>query len=321
MTFLVEHERQDFAQRGPVTIFGDPNQNREFRTWGYAGEYRLRLLDHTVVTASGRFDDNSHFADVGTYRVAITQELAATGTVLSASHATGQKAPTFFDRFGFASGGLFSPTFVGNSALEPEKSTGYEVGVRQPLLDERVMLSATYFNERLTDEINGFVVDATGTTATAVNLGGNSKRDGVELGAVLEPHPRLTLSGYYTYLDATQLDPAGGRRIDEVRRPRHQGAFALSWRSSGERVTLDLHGSYTGEREDDTFLPPLFVPRRVVLDDYLLVGASGTLALTRHVALQARLENVGDAEYQDVFGFETEGFAAFVGLRIASARD
>ncbi len=321
VTFMVEYERQRFEQRGPVTVFGNPNQNREFRTWGYAGEYRLRLFRHTVLAASGRFDDNSEFADIGTYRVSLTQAFPVSGSLLSVSHATGQKAPTFFDRYGFSSGGLFSPTFLGNSALAPEKSSGYEIGLKQPLLDERLVLSATYFNERLTDEINGFVVDPIGATATAVNLGGTSKRDGIEFAALLKPLPRLVLNASYTYLDATQLDAARGRRVDEVRRPRHQGAFSAGWTSASERLTLDLHASYSGEREDDTFLPPLFAARRVVLDDYVLVGVSGSYALTSTVALQARIENLIDEDYQDVFGFQTDGFAGFLGVRVAFERN
>ncbi len=320
LTLALDYEQQRFRQRGPVTIFGDPNQDRDYQVIGYAGEYRLTLAETTTLGASGRWDDNNAFADVGTYRLSLVQELPRWGTTLSAAYATGQKAPTFYDRFGFSFGGLFSPTFIGNAALEPETSRGWEIGVSQTLLEERLVIGATYFNERLRDEIDGFVVDPVSFTATAVNLDGRSRRDGVELTGHAVLMPRLELRANYTWLDATQPDRAAGGEIEEIRRPRHQVASSLSWTSADRRGSLDLHLTHTGEREDDTFLPPFYAPDRVTLDPYTLLGLSGHYRVSSQMTLFARVENMIDDDYQDVFGFETEGLGAWLGVRFETPR-
>lgn len=320
LTFALDYEQQRFHQRGPVTIFGNPNQDRDYQVIGYAGEYRVTFAEHTTLGASGRWDDSNEFADVGTYRLSLVQDLPRWGTTLSAAYATGQKAPTFFDRFGFSFGGLFSPTFIGNAAVKPETSRGWEIGVTQALLNERVVVGATYFNERLKDEINGFVVDPVSFTATAVNLDGRSRRDGVELTGHAVLTPQLEARANYTWLDATQPDRLGGGEVDEIRRPRHQVASSLAWTSADRRGSVDLHLTHTGAREDDTFLPPLFAANRVTLDPYTLLGLSGRYRVNPQMTLFGRVENMIDDDYQDVFGFETEGLGAWLGVRFETAK-
>ena len=320
LTFALDYEQQRFHQRGPVTAFGNPNQDRQYRVIGYVGEYRVTLADATTLGLSGRWDDSSEFADVGTYRFSLVQDLARWGTTLSAAYATGQKSPTFFDRFGFSAGGLFSPTFIGNQSVKPETSRGWEVGVTQRLLAERLVVGATYFNERLADEINGFVVDPVAFTATAVNLDGSSDREGVEVTANAVLTPQVELRASYTWLDATQPDRAAGGDVDEIRRPHHQVASSASWMSSDRRATIDLHLTHSGAREDDSFLPPFFTPARVSLDAYTLLGLSGRYQVIPHITLLARIENMIDDHYQDVFGFQTEGVSGYLGVRFETPR-
>lgn len=320
LSLAIDYEQQRFHQRGPVTVFGDPNQDRDYQVIGYAGEYRVTFADATTLGASGRWDDNSEFADIGTYRFSLVHDVARWGTTVSAAYATGQKAPTFFDRFGFSFGGLFAPTFVGNTAVKPETSRGWEVGITQAMLAERLVLGATWFDERLEDEIDGFVVDPATFTATAVNLDGQSRRQGLELTGNARLPRGIELRASYTWLDATQPDRVGGGEVDEVRRPRHQFASSASWTSAARRAVLDLHLTHTGEREDDSFLPPFFAPSRVTLDPYTLLGISGRYRVNPQVTLLARVENMLDDDYQEVFGFETEGLSAYLGLRFETPR-
>ena len=141
-------------------------------------ELLLAPFERTSVSLSGRYDDNSDFDDVGTFRATTAWTAEGTGTRLHASFGTGQKAPTFIERYGY-----FPDQFVGNPDLKPEKSTGWEAGVEQPLWNDRVSLGATYFREDLEDEINGFAFDPDTFLFTAENLDGRSKRRGVEVSA------------------------------------------------------------------------------------------------------------------------------------------
>ncbi len=318
LTFGVDYEERYFKQRGPISFGADPNQNRRVDTIGYVGEYRLRLFDATTVSASVRHDDNSDFDSVTTFRVSLSQRVLPWGTVVSGAYGTGQKDPTFFDRFGFSSGGFFP--FVGNGDLEPEKSRGWEVSVRQPLFNERLVLGATYFSERLSDEINGFVIDFATSTSTAANLDGKSHRDGVEIYAEATLTENLAASAGYTYLDANEIDRITGLRSDEVRRPRHSGSASLNYRFYAGRGNVNVHLTHTGQQDDDTFLPPFFARQRVSLSAFTLVGLSGSFAVTDNVSLFARAENVFDDDYQEVFGFDAAGAAVYAGLRFQTSR-
>ncbi|MGE0482976.1 MAG: TonB-dependent receptor plug domain-containing protein [Gammaproteobacteria bacterium] len=316
VTFAVDHEYQRFRQRGPVTVFGDPNQERGMHNTGLTGEYRVTLADQLDLAGSARRDLNSDFRDITTYRASAAWHTPWFGSVVNLAYATGQKAPTFIERFGFASGGLFGPVFIGNGTLDPEHSRGWEVGLRQPLFDGNLQLAATWFEERLEDEIFGFAVDATGTTATAVNQGGTSRRSGFEFEADATLPLGLLLDASYTYLDATELDRVSGLRKDEVRRPNHQASFALDWRSPAGRWKLGSFVTYSGTFEDLTFLPPTFAQQRVRMDGYVLVGGNASVTVARGVEVYARVENALDEHYEELFGFRAPGLAGYAGLRI-----
>src|SRR5690606_34956987 len=144
-----DHEYQRFRQRGPISVFGDPNQERGMHSTGFVGEYRVDVGADLSLGGSVRHDQNSAFRDVTTYRGSASYRLPVLGTVASLAYGTGQKAPTFIERFGFSFGGLFGPTFIGNPALRPEESRGWEAGLTHAFAAERVRLSATWFSERL----------------------------------------------------------------------------------------------------------------------------------------------------------------------------
>lgn len=317
LTFAIDYEERYFKQRGPISFGADPNQDRRIDTVGYVGEYRLRLFNTTTLSGSVRHDDNSDFDNVTTFRVSLSQRISPWGTVLSGAYGTGQKDPTFFDRFGFSAGGFFP--FVGNSNLKPEKSRGWELSVRQPLFDERLVLGGTYFSERLTDEINGFVVDFATSTSTAENLNGKSHRDGVEIFAEATLTANLAASAAYTYLDANEIDRTSGLRSDEVRRPRHSGSASLNYRFYAGRGNVNFHLTHTGQQDDDTFLPPFFARQRVSLSSFTLLGLSASFDVTDNISLFGRAENILDDDYQEVFGFDAAGAAVYAGLRFRTS--
>jgi vitamin B12 transporter len=51
------------------------------------------------------------------------------------------------------------------------------------------------------------------------------------------------------------------------------------------------------------------------LDEYWLVNVAASYELSPGVALYGRVENALDQDYQQVFGYETAGIAAYAGLR------
>jgi vitamin B12 transporter len=309
LTFAVDREELEFSQRGPASFFGDPNQDQAIETTGYVLEYQGLELGAVSVSAAIRRDDNSDFDDIDTYRLTGSYAVPKYGTRLHASVGTGQKSPTFVDRFGF-----FATEFFGNPNLRPERSEGWEIGFEQPVLAGNATLSATYFGEQLEDEIDGFVFDAGTSLFTAMNRAGKSKRRGVELGLAATLRDNLELSGSYTYLDSTERD-SQGNEVQEVRRPKNMFAVNLNF-TPLPRANINLNVSYSGSQRDVIF-PPFPQPSaRVTLDSYILVSLSAAYRFSPNLELIGRIENLLDEVYEDVVGFRTPGVGAYIGIRV-----
>ena len=310
LVVAIDHEQEKFKQRGEPSAFGDPNQNQKMHSTGYVAEYLGQPLANLTVSASARHDDNSDFDGVTTYRVTSSYLLEATGTRLRASYGTGQKSPTFVERFG-----NFADQFVGNPQLNPEKSKGFEVGLEQRLLGGRLLAEAAYFNETLEDEINGFVFDLATFSLTAQNMDGRSKRKGVELQIAAALSENFQARASYTYTDSTQPN-AQGQPTREVRRPTHMAAINLNYALLNARANVNLNASYTGSQTDEIFPPPFFEPTRVPLGDYTLVDLAASYALTEKATLYARVENLMNESYSDIFGFAAPGRGAYAGIKL-----
>jgi vitamin B12 transporter len=307
LTAAIEREEEDFKQRGPVG-FGDPNRDEDMDTDSFIVEYRGDLTQTVSVLASLRHDDNSDFDDKTTGRLSGAWRINDGTTKLRAAWGKGIKNPTFTERYGYFT------DFIGNPDLEPEESTGWEIGVDQRLLADRLSLSLTWFDEELEDEINGFVYDPENFAFTADNEDGKSQREGIELSSAWLISEALSLNLAYTWLDATEEDDFTGQNTDEIRRPEHIASANLNWSFMGGRANLNLNVDYNGE-QDDFFFPP--VPpyqERVELDDFTLVSLAGSFQLSKQLKLFGRVENALDEDYEEAYGYVAPGSSAYFGV-------
>lgn len=316
ITFAVDHEREDFRQRGTATPFGDPNQDQRMDTSGVAMELLLEPLERLSLSLSGRYDHNSEFDSVGTVRATGSWTMTDTGTRLHASVGTGQKSPTFIERFGF-----YPDQFAGNPDLKPEKSTAWEAGFEQQVLPQRFgdrfSFGATYFHADLEDEINGYVFDPGLGMATAENLDGTSRRHGVEVTVAARLTDNMKLAGGYTYTDASQPDPLTGRQIREIRRPRHAASLDLDWHFLDGRAELNANLNYTGQQDDYFFeVTPPYATETVSLDRYYLLSIAATWRLADHLRVYGRLQNALNEDYENLYGYNTPRRNAYAGVRL-----
>jgi vitamin B12 transporter len=308
LSFLAEHETEDFSQRGTAQPWGDPNQDRKRRTDSLALEYRITLWDDLTLAASVRHDDNSEFDNANTRRFEASYTLPNGDTRLRANYGAAVKSPTFTERFGFFT------NFQGNPDLQPEESKSWEVGIDQTLLEGDLLLGLTYFRARLENEIDGFVFDPMTFAYTAENVDGTSERQGVEATLDAKLSATLGLKASYTYTDATQPESGLDRDIDETRRPRHLGSVSLNW-SPTNQVNINLNAQYNGS-QDDVFYPPWPQPSCVVkLDDYTLLNLSASYQMNKQLSFYTRLDNILDDDYEEVYGYQTLGFGAVFGVR------
>ncbi|MEL7239772.1 MAG: TonB-dependent receptor, partial [Planctomycetota bacterium] len=88
--------------------------------------------------------------------------------------------------------------------LDPEFSTGYDIGIDYVLLDERVRLQATYFNQDVDDLVTFLFVPGAPNFGVFTNIE-EFETEGVELALDAQLSPRLRLNAAYTYVDATNV--------------------------------------------------------------------------------------------------------------------
>jgi vitamin B12 transporter len=308
LSLALEHEKTEFEQTGAV-VFGDPNQKQKMDVDSVVVEYQGLSLDRLSWIVSARFDDNSDFDDTLNGRVSLAYRLSD-ATTLRGSIGTGQKNPTFTERYGF-----FPGQFVGNPELKPETSTSYDIGIDQGFLADSVLLQLSLFRQDLKDEINGFVFDPITFLSTAENMPGKSKRSGVELATRWKVNDAIGLGAHYTYTDSTEQDFLGND-VRELRRPKHSGGVSMDYRTANERFSASLNADYGGSRTD-IFFPPWPDPSEIVtLGNYWLVDLALQYQATESVTVFAKGSNLLDEDYEQVFGFRTPDRAAYLGVRV-----
>jgi vitamin B12 transporter len=262
----------------------------------------VALKQHYFFTGSLRYDDNDLFKNATTYRLTMAYLHPQTSTRVHTSFGNGVKNPGFFDLFGF-----FPGTFIGNPNLNPESSIGGDFGVEQKFFQERLVMDVTYFRSVLTDEI---VPDPTFTTV--INQTGESTRQGLEVSATATITQGLKLAAAYTYTDAKDPD---GR--DEVRRPKNVASLALNYLLPSRKGNVNLNIQYNGPMQDNEF--NFSTPNdRVNLPSFTLVTLSGAYNIDKSVQLIARIENLLDQSYEEVWSAQSPGIGFFAGLRVTT---
>lgn len=295
----VEREWLDYRNESPW-ITGGVNVQDDAQT-SLVGEYTLAANEAVFVSAAVRQDFNTVFADATTVRLSGAYLIPPAGLRLHASAGQGITDPSFTERFGFNPG-----TFIGNPDLTPERSTGFDIGLEKAFLDDALVVDVTYFRSDLTDEINtSYTYDAASGAfvSTPVNADGESDRSGIEVMVEATLGAGFTLDGHYTNLDASNADGSV-----EVRRPEHTGAVNLSWTGRDDTLGFSVGVDHNGDMAD--------ISNRT-LDAYTLVRVAGRYRIANGVEVFARADNVLDAEYQEIFGYNTPGAAAYLGVRLS----
>lgn len=308
VTGFVGHERETFTPNSDFGFFGVADGvTRERNAVAYAGEYRAEIAKRLFLSGVVRRDDHDTFDDFTTWRTSASLLLPEWRMRPHASYGTAVKLPTMFETFGSIPG-----TFKPNADLQPERSEGWDAGIEFTLVPKRALLDVTYFEADLTDKINGFAFDPVSGLFTAENLPGRSTRRGVELSARMVVAPGLGITLAYTYVDAE--DPDG---VVEIRRPPHTARADLSYSFDNGRGEATLGVVYTGTNYDRIFeqVDP-FGQRLISLDQYWLVRVAASYELRPGLELFGRVENLLNQDYQEAFGYETAGIAAYAGVKI-----
>lgn len=295
LTGLIEYERDETSNdAGPGSL---ANQSQDLSSKAFAFDYGLGRgpLD---LTLSARHESNHRFEDALTWRAGLAWAFESLGGRLRLSGGEGVKNPGVFELFGY-----YPAYFIGNPALKPERSRGWELGWEQGFAEGRGHASAVWFQSELTDEI---YTDFGVFPATARNATSRSNRSGLELEAGWDVSEAVALFGSATLMDSEQDGAA------EIRRPERLASLTLDWHPAETDWSASLTIDHTGEQLDTDF----GTFQTVTLDAYTLVGSQLRWQAREGVELYLRGENLLDEDYQDVFGYHTPGRGLYLGLRL-----
>ena len=235
---------------------------------------------------SARVDDYDTFGTHTTGNAA--WGLNATDALrLTASTGTGFRAPTINE--------LYWPGY-GNPALKPETSLNLELGLRYRIAAGRRLTLNAYSNT-----IEDLIASDSNYQASNIN---RARIDGLELTYQLQK-ARWSLQATATLQKAIDTDT--GRDLKQ--RPREKFSLRLR-RHTASGGSYGLEWLFAGKRYDD-----VYSVGRVILDPYHLINLSARTSLDKGLWLEGRVENLLATDYELVYGYNTPGLTAWVGVK------
>jgi vitamin B12 transporter len=280
----------------------DAQNNTSGRTsTGVFAEVLSEFSERLHLGAGVRHDANDDFGDNTSYRLSGAYLVAArdSATVkFKGSYGTGFRAPSPYE-IAYNSGAWSYPP-ASLTTLQQETSEGHEAGVEY-LHDKGLHLEAVYFAQ---DVIDAIYFDLA-TYSGYLQYAGNSTSRGVELSGTFPLTAQLRLQANYTWNDTEQ--PNG---LQRPRRPEQQFNVGAAWTGMSERLTLNAFYRAARDAIDET------ATGVVVLDELGVLDLSAGFRLRERVQLYARIENLLDAQYEELTGYNTAGRAAYIGLRL-----
>ena len=265
---------------GLVSIDQTRRNTGVFASWN--GEFSINRFELTV-----RRDDNSQFGGKTTGQAAwgiqINDDLR-----LRASWGQGYRAPNFNELYYPGFFGLFQ----GNDALQPEKSNSFELGLRWDQ-DERQQWEVSAFRTRVDD-----LISFEGVNFQAININ-KAALDGFEAGY------KFSDEAFSLKVNASWLDA------------RNENTGAKLLRRADRKFNVDTNFKINDQWSWGVDLQaasarPDFGP---ATPGYGRVDARISYGFADAWTLEARIENLGDNDYQLIPGYNTPGRSGLITVR------
>jgi vitamin B12 transporter len=269
------------------------------RTFGLYLQDQIKIDNQFFASAGVRIDNHDKFGSSFTYRLAPAYIFWQTGTKFKATAGTAFKTPSLFY--------LYDPAF-GNPDLKPEKNFGWDAGIEQFFWSNGISIGVTYFHNNYED-LFGF-----DDNFKTININ-KAETKGIELYSTFKPFLGFDLKLNYTYTNAKDISEG---LMDEstklIRRPEHKAGGFISYNLS-EKSNANLELIYVGKRDDLDF--STFPSTRIQLDPYVLINIAANYRVFDFLRLNIRIENLLNADYEEVFGYGTAGISVYGGFSFA----
>ncbi len=267
-----------------ANVFNETTDNKAlFAIWqGNFGKHDLN--------ASARVDDYSSYGSHATGQIAWGME-TTDKLRLTASYGTAFRTPTINE--------LYYPNY-GNQDLKPEDSDTLELGLRYRF-SQHQNLKVSAYRTNLENLIEA--VEVAPFIYQAENIG-KARIDGLEL---TYDYTRTSwgLIGNLTFMNPINKDT--GEQL--IRRAREKlNLQYLRFFSGGS--TFGVEWEYASKRHDRAGFPS----KTVTLDAYNLFNLSSRIRMDRDLWFEMRVDNIFNAAYELVYGYNTPGASFYAGI-------
>ena len=118
----------------------------------------------------------------------------------------------------------------------------------------------------------------------------------------------LSLNASYTY---TNHKDTNGQEL--TRRAQHIASTNIQHSLLDERARLFVNIHFNGSQADNDF-DAAFNRSRVKLDAFTNITLGGAYKIYDGMIVKARIENLLDDQYEEVFGFQSQGLGIYLGI-------
>jgi len=260
---------------------------------------QIKLFDRSFTTVGVRYDDNNRFGGHETWRVNELYNIKETGTRLKGNYGTGFKAPALNQLYDTIYGS-------GNSNLRPETSVNWDVGLDQDLLHKKVTAGVSYFN----NNFNNLIQMSNVWPYSNDNIS-RAKTSGVETFMEVRPLTDLTLRSTYTYQQA--LNMVTDTQL--LHRPKNKASFDADYQFL-KKAHIHFNVLMMGQKADSEYIAVTYSSVPVTIASYTLLNLAGSYDVNKHLQVFARIDNLLNKQYQEVYGYGTSGVAGYGGVKV-----
>jgi vitamin B12 transporter len=304
--------RQDYrwtvsgGEKGPVAFEGGVEHEDDRASVSTGQEFTLgdtsvfgivtgKPISILSLTGSLRWDSPEHYAAQTTARGSAALTLGGGFTLLGAI-GQGYKTPTISETvcdFCFPAG----PS-VG---LRPEKALGYDTALAWRSSDGKLNARLTAYELDERDEI----VYSDTYPYRYINVD-RARSRGLELTGQAALPAGFGLQLSYGYTDARDL----ATNARQLRVPLNSGSASLLWKRGPWDAAFSVRSeSSTPDTDIDGFTP-------VTKPGFTVEDLAGGYDLNAQIRLTARMTNLANAHYEEVYGYGEPGRALYVGLHL-----
>lgn len=260
--------------------------------------YRQKLIGGVQADIGARFEKNEGTKGVLVTQLGIIVPIAEHVTLKSAI-GTGFKAPSLYQRF----------SDYGNLSLKAEHAQNAEIGLVYQT--KTITANATYYHRNVKDLI-GFascygITSAICTTRPYGYYDNIQKvvAQGLELGLSWQISPTFSANSFASF-QSNENRSIGYKGLDLARTPHHIIGFTTAY-SPNPKWDMVLSGRHVGQSYDDA-------ANHVQLKAYSVFDMGITYSLTQGTRLTAKVENIGDKQYQSAKGYAQNGRRLWLGI-------